>query len=360
MPDPKSGYTTDDNARALIVALKHHRLFGNSESLEGARRYLAFLRYAQNREGKFHNFLSYNREWQDWEGSQDCQGRAVWALGYAAARAPEQGMREAASRMLSETFVWVDQLAPPRARANAILGLAEVADHPTLGEAAQRSLRTLADGLVALYERTATPDWRWFELGLTYDNGRMPEALLSAYQVTGEATYREVALESLDFLLEVLFPDGVLDLIGNDGWYHRGGRRAYFDQQPIDAEGTVAVCLRAHAVTGEARYRELAERAFQWFLGRNRVGVPLYDAETGGCYDGLHPHGVNGNQGAESTLAYLLARLALEEQTRIEAHDGRKDPYEAAPSPAEPDPDAEAVPLVGESDDVQRSRRNGA
>lgn len=342
------------------MALKHHRLFDASETLEGARRYLAFLRYAQNREGKFHNFLSYNREWQDWEGSQDCQGRAVWALGYAAAHTPEQGMREAASRLLSETLAWVDQLTPPRARANAILGLAEVADHPTLGEAAQRSLKLLSDGLVALFEHTATSDWRWFELGLTYDNGRIPEALLAAYDVTGESKYREVALESLEFLLEVLFPNGVLDLIGNDGWYHRGGRRAHFDQQPIDAEGTVAVCLRAHAVTGEPRYRELAEHAFQWFLGRNRVGVPLYDAETGGCYDGLHPHGVNGNQGAESTLAYLLARLALEEQTRIEAHDGRKETHEATSPPPEPDSDSQAIPLVGEPDHLQRSRRNGA
>ena len=328
--------------------------------MEAARRYLAFLRYAQNRRGKFHNFLSYSREWQDWEGSQDCQGRAVWALGFAAANAPEAGLRDAACSILSEALPWVEQLTPPRAQANAILGLAEVVHCGALGEKAERALRNLADRLVELFEHTASPDWRWFEPVLTYDNGRLPEALLAAYQVTGDSKYKRVALESLEFLLEVLFPGDVLDLIGNAGWYHRGGQRAHFDQQPIDAEGTVSVCLVASAVTGESRFRRLAERAFAWFLGRNRVGVPLYDGETGGCYDGLQADGVNGNQGAESTLAYLLARLAMEERIAIEADNEGSNFDEATSLQPEPDPGSQTASLLGEPDHLQRSRRDGA
>lgn len=298
------------------MAVKHHCLFGDRESLEGARRYLAFLCYAQNGKGRFRNFLSYSREWLELEGSQDCQGRAVWALGYTATHAGEEGMRQAAAHLLSRALEWVAHLTSPRAQADAILGLVEVIGHPELGAVAEESIHALSRQLVDLFERTATPDWPWFEHTLTYDNGRLPEALLAAYSVTGEEAYRRVGLESLDFLLRVLFENGFLDVIGNNGWYRRGRPRAYFDQQPVDAEGTVAVCLRAHQITGEQHYRELAERAFEWFLGRNRVGVPLYDPQTGGCYDGLQPDGVNGNQGAESTLAYLMARLAMEEATR--------------------------------------------
>ncbi len=301
------------------MAIKHHRLFGDPQSLEGARRYLSFLCYAQNGKGRFRNVLSYNREWQESEGSQDCQGRSVWALGYTVAHAGEEGLRQAAAHLLSQALGWVEQLTSPRAQADAILGLVEVVDHPALGPQARASLDTLARQLVGLFHQTASPDWPWFEHTLTYDNGRLPEALLAAYSVTGEDEYRQVALESLSFLLDVLFEEGKLDLIGNKGWYHRGRPRAHFDQQPLDAEGTVAVCLRAYEITGQPRYRDLAEWAFEWFLGRNRLGVPLYDPQTGGCYDGLRPDGVNGNQGAESTLAYLMARLAMEEQARLEA-----------------------------------------
>lgn len=312
VPDRHHGYSLDDNARALIVALKHHRLSGEVESLDLAYKYLSFIRYAQTPDGQFHNFLTYDRSWLREEGSEDSYGRALWSLGYAMASDIPSGLGRAAQDIFNAALPWLDSLGSPRARAFALLGLhwryQAFAHEEDLG-----SVHRHADILLQNYRDAARNDWRWYEEHLTYCNGKLPQALLVAYQDTKVEEYLATACRSLDFLLEVLFVNDRLELIGQAGWYPRKGPRAFFDQQPIDAQATVEACLEAYRVAGKARYYDLAFRAFEWFLGRNRLGLPLYDSDTGGCYDGLEPNGVNQNQGAESTISYLLSYLLLVE-----------------------------------------------
>jgi len=334
-PDPRTGYTLDDNARALIVAVRHHRRTGEPESSALARRYLRLVGYALTGDpGGPHNFMDIDRAWCDGRASDDAVGRALWALGVAATEAGGARLQAEAERLLGAAIDLAPALRSPRAVAFALLGLAPAAAaglHPDrAGPAADR----LAGRLVDAFRTYADDAWAWFEPYLTYANGRLPESLLAMWEARGGEAHRAVAREATDFLVAQVFPgDGVLDLIGHDGWYVRGSRRAEFDQQPIDAGAMVELLARAHRVLGEPRYGMLAERAMAWFHGANRLGLPLVDEATGGCRDGLHPDRVNQNQGAESVLAYLMARLALDEPApgrpdraarRREAHPGRQ------------------------------------
>lgn len=312
VPDPHSGYTLDDNVRGLLVALGYHAQ--GCEPDVAARlvyRYLAFMRWAQREDGQFHNELSYDRRWLDDVGSPDSQGRAIWALGYAAAYPLDSGSGGAATEMLRRALPHVAQLRSPRTRSYALLGVAFLvrAGHP-LGT--PRLLRSLADGVVDDFKRNALPDWRWFERVLAYDNGRIPQALLVAGQLLEEERYAHVAKEALDFYLPQVVKDDCVQLIGHDGWYCYGEQRAAYDQQPVDAASLVEVCSAAYAVLGDSRYRNTAELAWEWFHGRNSEGLVLYDPLTGGCHDGLGRGSVNDNQGAESTLSVLQAALALQ------------------------------------------------
>lgn len=306
LPDPHRGYTLDDNARAFIVALKHHRWNGDSLSLSLACRYLAFIRYAQTSDGRFLNFLPFDRRWREETGSPDSNGRALCALGYGVRYAPEPGLRDAARLLLERALPQATRLTSPRAIAFAILGLAEA----RLGlDLVQR----FANELARLFEHHANADWQWFEPYLTYSNATLPQAMFIAGELLNNDRYTMIAHRSLDFLIGVLFQGDILDLIGQRGWYPQNGERARFDQQPVDAACAVEALLVARRIVGEPRYGELAERALEWFYGRNCSHLALYDPETGGCYDGLTPEGVNRNQGAESTIAHLLARLLIEE-----------------------------------------------
>lgn len=312
VPDRHSGYSLDDNARALIVALEHHRLSGEAESLDLAYKYLSFIRYAQGPDGRFHNLLAYDRSWLEGGDSEDSYGRALWSLGFAIYNNIASGLTQAAQHIFDAALPWLDSLSSPRARAFALLGLHW--RYQALSD--ERDLQHLcrhADVLLQNYRDTARKDWPWYEEYLTYCNGNLPQALLVAYQDTKVEKYLATARRSLDFLLKVVFVNDRLELIGQGGWYPRKGPRAFFDQQPVDAEATVEVCLDAYRVMGNDRYYDLAFRGFEWFLGRNQLGLPLYDPDTGGCYDGLEPNGVNQNQGAESTISYLLSYLLLVE-----------------------------------------------
>lgn len=312
MPDPHRGYTLDDNARAFIVVLKHHRRNGDSTSLSLACRYLAFIRYAQTSDGRFLNFLPFDRRWREESGSPDSNGRALWALGYGVQHAPEPGLRDAARLLLERALPQASHLTSPRAIAFAILGLTEARVGLDL-------VQQFAHQLATLFEHHACADWQWFEPYLTYSNATLPQAMFLAGEVLNNQHYLDIARRSLEFLIGVLFRGDILDLIGQKGWYPQNGERARFDQQPVDAACAVDALLVAQRIVGEPRYGELAGRALEWFYGRNRHQIALYDPETGGCYDGLTPEGVNRNQGAESTLAHLLARLLIEEhQNRLE------------------------------------------
>ncbi len=313
VPNLQSGYCLDDNARAFVVTLKYHLLAHDSPSLELARRYLAFIQYAQKSDGAFRNFLPYNRHWHEDTGSQDARGRAIQALGFGLRGAPERGMRDAAAYLLERALAHSKPLTSPRAVAFAILGLADACATDWRLKELRERIRQYADYLTDLFERVDDGTWRWFEPYLTYVNSVLPHALLIASELIHDARYKKIAQTSLEFLIGVLFQKDMLDLIGQKGWYHRGGERALFDQQPTDAQHTVELLLTAHRVLGKSRYNDLALRAMEWFYGKNRGGVSLYDQETGGCYDGLTRDGVNRNEGGESTLAHLMARLLIEE-----------------------------------------------
>ncbi|HEX2922614.1 MAG TPA: glycosyl transferase family 1, partial [Chloroflexota bacterium] len=304
IPDHNYGYSIDDQARALIVALKHFNLTGNWESVDLATCYLRFLNYAQLPDGRFHNFMAFDRHWQDEVGSEDSNGRVVWALGYTALTGVEEDLQMTARTMLLRAFPAIRKLSYLRARAFAILGLYHYLRTEPGDQQAREMVLLHADALLRAYRSESGSDWDWFEDRLTYSNGRIPQSLMLAYLITWKPEYLEVARHSLDFLLRTahLFEPDSIDLVGQDGWYTRGASCARYDQQPVDANGLLDACLTAHQLLAGKRYLSEAQLAFAWYHGRNVLGKPLYCESTGGCFDGLTPDGMNRNQGAESTI----------------------------------------------------------
>lgn len=312
VPDPKSGYTADDNARALIAAAMHYTLTGDDESLELAQRYLAFLRYAQREDGWFHNLVGYDRRFLDELGSEDCFGRSLWALGAVLNSALPEPMKKAALAMLERSLPCATRLHHARPKAYTLVGLHE-AGQGVKGFCASLlgSVRQLSDDLCLLYATHSDRNWRWFEEAMTYSNGVLCEGLLRAYELTGERRYCTVALEALRFLNEVCWDNekACISLVGNRGWYRKGGQKAKFDQQTIDAMWLCWANWTAWQITGNDEFLEMARASIDWLFGRNVVGIALYDPQSGTCHDGLQPHGVNENCGAESTLCALLTLL---------------------------------------------------
>jgi glycosyltransferase involved in cell wall biosynthesis len=330
IPNRGEGHTTDDNARALTFAVMLERLgneragnegFAKSTTPKGSAtvadfsaRYLSFLEHAFNSaKGRFRNFLGYDRHWHEAEGSQDCHGRAVWALGTVLARSGNQGLRSAAGRLLESALPAVVEFYSPRACAYAVLGVQEYLHAYPGDRDAQKVRSVLAARLLAMYESTRRPDWKWFETVLSYGNARLPQALLLVGTDCSDDGMVSAALEALDWLSEMQRCPvrGHFVPIGSQGFYRQGGEKARFDQQPIEAAGAVSTALEAYRITGDGRWRKEAWSAFNWFLGANDLQLPLYDSVTGGCRDGLHPDRANQNQGAESTLSFLTALLEM-------------------------------------------------
>jgi glycosyltransferase involved in cell wall biosynthesis len=311
----ESGYTLDDNARALIVATKLNALTGNGIELVNV--YLNFIRFAQESNGKFHNFVSFNREFLDDEGTHPPFGRALWALGVLVNSNIDEELKEKASTMLIKAIDNLKGLRSPRSKAFSIMGLYHYYKvYPE--KAILEDIQELADSLVENFRNESTDDWKWFERYLTYSNGKLSGALFLAYEVTKDKRYLEIAKETLDFLTSLVLIDNKLVLIGHDGWYNYNGRRAFYDQQPVDAMSMVNAYLTAYIVTKDKSYHNKAVLSFNWFLGNNAINQMVYNPSSGGCFDGLRKGSVNLNQGAESTLSYLLARLSLEEVKRLD------------------------------------------
>lgn len=324
LPDRRTGYTTDDNARALTAVLRSARL-APADGLDLAERYLAFLAYAQEPDGGFHNSFSYGRRPLGEARSEDCQGRALQALVEAAWFWREEPLGSAASLLLERALAVARGLRRPRGLAQAALAWVRWLDRAAeAGEAepgaapgrraVEELLARAAGRLMRHYRRRRLAEWRWFEDVLTYENAVLPHALIAAGRALGRAEWVAAGLEALEFLAELTFRDGTFRPVGNRGWHPRGGPRAEFDQQPIEAGAMVLACLEAHRAAGDRTWYERALAAAAWFIGENAHGLPLLDPCTGGCHDGLTPAGLNANQGAESLLAWLLARLALAEQ----------------------------------------------
>ncbi len=312
VPDFHHGYCIDDNARAFILCNLLEELGANAphESLDGlATRYLAFLAAALNPEtGRFRNFMSHARHWLEEAGSEDSHGRALWALGTGAARSRDEGRRRLSARLFERSLPVAESFSSPRAWAFALLGI-----HEFLGEypdraGAQAARTTLTRNLVELWRNCATEDWPWFEPSATYDNARLCHALLLSGRRMPHPEAMDTGLKSLRWLASIQKTRaGHFRPIGSDGFYARDGARADFDQQPVEAQAMVSACLEAFRVTGDESWSREARRAFEWFLGRNDLRLPIYDSSTGGCGDGLHVDRVNENQGAESSLAFHLS-----------------------------------------------------
>jgi uncharacterized protein YyaL (SSP411 family) len=310
VPARSSGYCVDDNARALIVALHADRLTGSPDAKRLVSTYLAFLHAAQTEGGSFRNFMSYDRSYGDEPASEDCTGRALWALGTASHLARDDGHRRLARQMFERGLGRARELGP-RGTALTIFGIVSFLNaHPEVAPAADL-LRLLEDRLCARYREHATDDWRWFEPMLTYDNALIPLALWRAHTVTKDQTSRSVAQETLAFLEATSFPDDRLALVGNAGWHGRSGSRAAADEQPLDAAAFVLAFRGAYLVTGDHRYLRRMRESFAWFLGANRLGISVYDAATAGCRDGLGDVEPNLNQGAESTVSFLLSLIEM-------------------------------------------------
>lgn len=311
IPNRRTGYTTDDNARALIVAVQEYERTQERSVLRLLSTYLSFIHYAQNSSRKFHNFMSFDQVFLDDEGSEDCFGRTLWALAYALQADIHENVKKVARQLFDDSMRWVPTLGTTRGYAYATMGCYYYIKQYPEADAVVRHVERMADILCDRFDAGAEPDWQWFEPYLTYSNGIPPRALLFAHQVTGRERYLATALKALDFLTEATVIDDVLQPVGCNGWYFRGHQRAWFDQQPVDPMTSLLAYLTAYDVTQDRKYLELAGISFDWFFGRNTLGEALYDPVTGGCYDALTSSGVNSNQGAESTIACLLAQLAM-------------------------------------------------
>jgi glycosyltransferase involved in cell wall biosynthesis len=312
IPNYLEGYTTDDNARALMVSALLEAL-GNKEAPDLASRYLAFIWYAFNTEtGCFRNFMDYQRHWLEVNGSDDSHGRTLWALGTVLGRSNLPALQSMAGRVFEQALPAILNTTSPRAWAFALIGIHEYLQRFTGDRRANQMREELSGRLLTLYQNHHSERWRWYEDKLTYCNAALPHALLMSGQSMPNDTMTETGLESLYWLADLQRSEiGHFVPIGSNGFYQQNGERARFDQQPIEAQAMVSACLEAYRITGDKRWRKEAHRAFEWFLGRNDLNLPVYDPTTGGCRDGLHPDRPNENQGAESTLAFLQALLEL-------------------------------------------------
>ena len=313
IPNRFEGYCVDDNVRAMLVTAKHYSLFRDESIIDLLRTYVAFTFHAQNEDGTMHNFMSYQRDFLDSVGADEVLGRTLWACGYttSASYLPEN-IRQVAHVVFERAANHATSSLSLRGIAYCLLGFCYANES---FDGAKKRIRALAAEIVKSYEDTRAPNWEWFEDFMSYSNARLPQAMLRAFEAVGDRQFLACGERTLKFLWDqVVTSTGVINVIGNKGWYIRGKHRALGDEQAIDVGALAETLLDAYRITGESQYYQDALRCFSWFTGNNLLKRPIYDEETGGCFDGLSlENGVNQNLGAESTLAYLLCRLAFEE-----------------------------------------------
>lgn len=331
-PDPHSGFCLDDNSRALLGCSDYYNKNKSPKVLKLIETYLKFVKFTQKNNGKFYNFVTYQRTIHDESESEDSFGRAIWALGSIInnKNLPENYCK-IAQNIFRKTTAWMGSLRSLRAIAFAILGLSYIAEKEPDNKEVMSLIKKLADKLVKRYEKQMEVlaeekrqgiktkneageemEWIWFEDFLTYSNFKLPESLFKSYKVTKNRLYLDIAEKTIDFLNTINFEKEFFAPIGQDGWYFRNGKRAFFDQQPEDTSSAVEALVTAYEITHKKEFKDQANLAFGWFLGNNHLNQMLYDEATGGCYDGLGRFSINFNQGAESTLSYFLARLAID------------------------------------------------
>jgi hypothetical protein len=309
-PDPLSGYTLDDNARALLVFL-----MAKSETPYNVRSYINYLYMAQQPNGSWANFLLDNKFSSQFD-SEDSIGRAILTCSMGTLSQCTD-INRICSHMLRKSLPLVNHFTSPRAIAYVLVALCKGKIPELRNTRLWETINRLSSYLIGLYQMKHLPGWHWFEDYFTYCNGILPQAMFNVYSFNGNKKAYKIGRESLDFLNNILFRDGYLNIIGNRGWYCREGKIALFDQQPVDAASIALACTEAYQVIGKNEYHHLATLAHKWYRGLNYHGLSLYNSSTGGCYDALTENGVNRNQGAEAVLSLLLTDLALEEPISI-------------------------------------------
>ncbi len=322
IPNLKEGYCLDDNARALLLASMTYKVKKDASALRLSPIYLSYIHYMQNPDGNFRNFLSFTRQFLDEEGSEDAFGRTIWAIGYMLANPPNNSYYQMGKLIFDKATPIFDNLKSIRSIANTIVGVCHYLSSNMSDDIMIERLRKLTHVLIEHYEINAHDDWKWFEELLAYDNALLPLAMLHAAEILKEEAVRRVAFDSMNFLTEHTMSDGYLSIIGNEKWYNKKGDRSVFAQQPVDAMGMVLMFRQAYNITNDKSYLSKLFKSFKWFLGENDLHMSLYNHETHGCFDGLESYGINQNQGAESTLAYLISYLNV-----LKAHEDyyRKD-----------------------------------
>ncbi|MFP4381193.1 MAG: glycosyltransferase family 4 protein [Candidatus Sumerlaeia bacterium] len=313
IPDRTHGYCTDDNARALIAALRYYNLRKDESVLPMISTYLAFMHDAFNeKNGRFRNFMAFNRDWLEEYGSDDSHARALWALGETVALAPNEGSLGFVTRLFNEALAVAEQFQYPRSMAFTLIGLHEYLRRFGGDTHIRRVREELAYKLFDMFKQNAGDHWPWCEDEVTYDNGKLSHALILSGQWLPDEEMLEMGLKSLKWLLKVQTnEEGNISLIGCNGWYVRGKEKAHFDQQPVEILALVDACAEAYRATGDQHWGDEIRRCLNWFLGKNDIGTTLYDFKTGGSRDGLSPEGANQNEGAESTLAWLISLITV-------------------------------------------------
>jgi len=324
IPWREYGYTTDDNARAVIAMTRYFVQYPEREALELLHKYLSFTLHAQREDGTVRNFMNYGRTWLANEPANDAFGRLLWALGAVISKPPSLPYLPVIKDRFDKSVGHVSRQFP-RGMAYSILGMSDYLKQFPGASDIKRQLEVAADGLMRQYEQNRSDQWQWFEDALTYDNAVLPHALFVAGTSLGEEKYLTVAEESCRFLVSKTFDGDHFSFVGCKGWYERGATKAAFDQQPIEAASTVLMLRAAYDATQKRRFLELQRKAFDWFLGENDLHIPVYDFRTKGCHDGLMAGGLNLNQGAESTVSFLLALLSvIESRAVIDKLEGAK------------------------------------
>jgi uncharacterized protein YyaL (SSP411 family) len=311
IPNLKEGYCLDDNARALLMALMAFRQIKDERALELMPIYLSYIHYMQNPDGTFRNFMSFNRNFLDEVGSEDSFGRTIWALGYLLANAPNDAYYQVGRLLFFNASQNFEKLKSIRSIANTMIGISYYLRSNPSDDSMTERLRNLALTLAKYFNDNSTPEWEWFEALLAYDNGILPLALLHSAELLNDERITKVAIRSMDFLTRHTLKDNYLSIIGNEKWYAKDGDRSVFAQQPIDAMAMVLMYHQAFHLTKDKEYLNKLYTSFLWFLGENDLRMSLYDFETQGCCDGFERNGVNRNQGAESTLSYLISHLTV-------------------------------------------------
>ncbi len=315
VPNRAHGYCVDDNARALIVAVRAHALDRTDTSLTDLSSiYLSFLDDAFDPEtGRFRNFMSYERKWLETVGSEDSHGRALWGLGVMAGRGHNPGQVALATNLFRDALPALEDFSDSRAIAFPILGIQAYLSRNDDDQQVRELMKSLGDRLTERFRRFATKDWQWHESEVNYDNGRLPEALMACGRLTGDNDMVSLGIDILEWLRDIQIDPsgGWFAPVGNQGWFPKSGSKAQYDQQPLEAAAMIGASHEAYACTQHEEWVQLALTCYNWFLGKNDQQMKLYDHANGGCRDGLMSDGVNENQGAESTLSYLTSLLAI-------------------------------------------------